>query len=264
MRFLVAVAGALALAVQASPVQANPVQGAGGGDPLLDARAAYARDDLDTAEAILAEACADNEDGGNREACWRLGLLLSGLPGGTERAAEQFAANCDAGDLKSCYYYAHWIEKAEPADEAMRAAALPMLGMACEGGLAYACTRLGRMLAASEPPGNTPQAVAAFDKGCRLGAAASCQEAGHRRSDDGGTPYFDLLTAYEQMTLACDLGIDAACGEAAILLMNESGVAVSDMAPERLMRIRANLRKSCFAGVDADCATMIADEFDYD
>lgn len=255
IRVLVALVAAITLSAQAV---------AADGDPLTEARAAYARDDFEASEAILTKACAGDGAVEDRAACWQLGLLQSGLNGGRERAAARLTANCEAGDFKSCYFYAFWIEKSEGADEALKAAALPMLDRACDGGLGYACTRLGRTLAAQEPSGNTPGAIAAFDKGCRQGEAASCQEAGHRRSNDGGTPYFDLLVAYEQMTLACDLGIDAACGEAAILLINVSATAVSDLAPERLARVRANLRKSCNAGVDADCGTMLADEFDYD
>jgi hypothetical protein len=251
LRFVAVMLGMLVLA---APLHAQDKSA------ISAARGAIARDDPETAETLLTAAC----ETGDRDACWTLGLLIAANPDGGQRAAARFAANCDAGDLKSCYYYGQSLGNWPDADEAARAAVQPLLARACDGGLGYACTRLGRALAETEPAGNAPQAVAAFDKGCRLGAAASCSEAGQRRAHDAQTPYFDLLVAAEQLGMACDLGIDAACGVAAALRLGATGLPLREMAPEALVRMRANLRKSCLAGKDDDCRTMLAGELEFD
>lgn len=127
-------------------------------------------EDVEDAKHVVSDACAQ----GSQEACSVLGVMLAeglGFPRDSARASELFRG-------------------------------------ACDGGVARACTNLGRL----ERARDLGLAIVLFQSGCDGGDAHGCAELG-RFARDGVGGSTDLALAESLLLTACQGGDGNACAD---------------------------------------------------
>lgn len=176
-------------------------------------------------------------------------------------------AQCDAGNLGSCFNLAHVLSKhdalckdkgasciavpnaaeGQPEFKALSEAA-KLYERTCDGGIAQACYYVGsyQAMGALGIAKSDDKADATFGRGCAEGHAWSCVALADRvEKKDKASP-----RALELHERACDLGFKPGCFKAIAKYMKGEGTAKNPVAA------RAILERTCDAGEGKRCAEL--------
>jgi TPR repeat protein len=120
--------------------------------------------------------------------------------------------------------------------------------VACEAGVALACTARGRLALAAAPP-DRRAAIARFDEACRMGDGAGCLEAG-LMFDEGIDGVGDPAVALRFFRRACDEGAPAGCTNLGLAFHRGEVVTRDEPRAVRLYE------KGCEAGDPGGCSNL--------
>ncbi len=167
-------------------------------------------------------------DGGNAEACNRLGVLHfegRGVPRDPARGLELYRKACDGGEAWGCFNVGKKYLGGEVVarDPAMGAS---LLQKACDGGIAESCNRLGLLCDEGKAvPKDEARAVALYARACDVGLASACTNLAISYQNGTGVAK-DVPRAMQLFRKACDAakpGYDA-CNAAGVLAYSGNGV----------------------------------------
>jgi Sel1 repeat-containing protein len=165
----------------------------------------YATQNRAVAGVSFGRAC----DLGLPQGCGRLMAYLR------QGGLQAMAPACDQGDGASCFILGSVFSSGQgvPKDLPL---AFELFQKSCEVGWPRGCGRLGLSYLTGEGTSKNPElAISNFEKGCQGHNAASClQAAQFYRS--GKMAWTDIV-ARERYQRACDLGLQAACQQQALL-----------------------------------------------
>ena len=166
---------------------------------------------------------------GDLPSCTTMGQLYATGATGVSQNASEAEANltkaCDGGFTQGCF------EKGLLLDQEWTILARDeWYGKACEDGHREACWKLAHsyLSGAAEPP-KEDRVIALVDRGCELGNAKSCYEAGQLRINQE-TP--DYQVASERHHRACDLGDVASCASLVTMITEDKIEGTVKTAPQ--------------------------------
>lgn len=225
-----------------------------GGDPHACANLAALvlgddKPDRPRAKTLLEKAC----EGRYMNGCFGL-VLFDVEEGNDSESADRrrnnmlAAASCGLGVQPACTWVGARLLDA--GDEGMGAAALEMLGSACDGGDGEACTLLGRAaLKGLHQPVDLDRAQAMFEKGCKGGVLRACTGLG-MLLEEKATNADGKRRAREMYKLSCDRGENFACNLLAQMARAGTGGPVDLGAAHEL------LGRACDGELGDACANL--------
>jgi TPR repeat protein/spermidine synthase len=194
--------------------------------------------------------CAAQCDAGQLDSCFFLGLMYMsgrGAPRDDSWAAAAFQRACDGGLHDACGNLGYLLQhgRGVPADDSLAAS---MFRKACDGGGLSACNALGIAYETGRGVArDDARALALIGHACRGGNAGGCFDLGamHEAGKGVSASVSQAAALYEQ---SCDQGLPAGCARLATILA--SGQAISD-------RVHANsvLKRACDRGCQQACET---------
>jgi TPR repeat protein len=192
---------------------------------------------------LLANGCKDGE----AKACHNLAVELAERKrtAGGKGPDYFFQLACDGGLQVSCRAGSELAGTAPVAD----GLGDQPLARLCRGGDASACHNLGS--AQQHGIGGTPDlsaAMAAYDAGCRLGMAQSCNSVAALAMQRGGD--VEKARAAKAFQASCDAKDPAGCANLALMKLRGDGVA-KDLEGAALLH-----RRACDAGLAMACARL--------
>lgn len=188
---------------------------------------------------------------GDGDACWKLGTTASYsyTPAGNRKAFAYYQMGCTYGSPDGClslgWLYMYGTDGV-PADPEK---AKEIIGKACEGGSAVACSQLADSLVWSGNPTDQLQALDFYGKGCDLGDATGCMALG-RNYSSGYIIASDPVKALEFFDRACEVAQGGwTCSEIS------SGYGYGyDVMPVDLDLAARFLSRSCEKGDSYSCS----------
>ncbi len=167
---------------------------------------------------------------GEMASCATLGVLSlqggTGIARSTSAAEDYLQQACDGGFTDACYHLAilHWDERDPTArDEA--------LGPLCEAGHRDSCWKMAQAYLSGEMKAPSDERLDWYlERGCEVGSANACFEAGRREMSKPEGVDFQL--AAERFDRACDLGEMSGCTSLVDLITAEKVEGSVKTAPQ--------------------------------
>ncbi len=215
----------------------------GGGDPeacqligRLHVEGKVTGADPVKAAAFFRKAC----DGGHGGGCLDLGGMYRdgrGVPRDAGKALELQRRACEAGAPMGCAL----VEQAQAAADRARPGALAAHLKACAGGVARACSEVGRAYAGGDGVARNPdEAQRFFDRACDLGDGVACHDRGivlvlgPRKDKPLGARYLEK---------GCQAGEPDSCNLLATLCLTGDGVPRDLKKGDQLLKRYQELKK---------------------